>query len=1089
MVEDNCTKESKIDSLQMITQDTPALNPTEEHYLKRELLRCQLDYEIGKLNDQFALRKFGYPFSPNDPTAPQPISNNDSSPVLGGKGHFSVNYPMLSYVLQEFISTFPLLSTNLLVDEKFWQSKVQVFFEHFMSLGFSESYDREEASKRKKVSKKLSKVILLLFNSGVGSFQEQAYYNEDKFVLQSGQARKRSNIEKFAMPTRENLENLLTNESVFINGWDVNIISVFNKNSRKCTESVDNDKSSKSTPTSSPKSHAIKSFASTSKWMKNAFNNTINSTINSMPESSASLFSKLSLGVPSTKSKQSRKHHYFLIKIKKQDDDDQDNSNEENSNLDHHADYFYVTRTYSDFKKLSHDLKSEFPGKKCPRLPHRNKKVTSMVTKTEVLHNGQTKSAAREKIVNTFDTDLQSASESDNSSFLQTTNELSATETVLTEKETETLRKNILNEIKEEDNIDEDEYEEEGEGEESDFDEYKDASDSKINTLVGEKMRTSLRQYLRTLCKDAEVSQSSSIRRFFLSGPNLDIKDINPKIADDIRNRALIDVINLENQVRFQQMALEKSLKLQDSMKDFKTSLLKDEKYLMSLLGEIKDNTKVEDLSPLLQDFVEWCKIYISSMIYQMFLGNDNSYELYTQIRRLHKLMPYTVMGQIMKFTNPIAIMRGMIELFMAQPFGGHSLLQTMFSTILTDDLKTQKVAIKELERKIAEMDPSASVVTKCLKDFVFNNDTKDEHDTKLFTMDAVNAESESMNMPVPLIVLMKSAAANLIPDEVVAGLIESYSSWKLQKEDTDALNVTSEDQSGIYFTHVKDLWQLYIKEHDKQLMRQLWQDPELTQMLKAIVTMIYEPMVKIFKVARMDVALKNFEKFMSDLIRLVDDVINGQLGVSTQFDVVEEIHNLVTKHQDAFFEFIHDVYLNDSEGIFEGFITWITTIVKFLQKSKFGGPSERIDFNKLICRDDIDIDVKLLKVQVNNVLNKKIGARKIYKKLLDLKVKQGTKQNNKHAAGILQKNWSDINSLVMPSNSGSFGLGDGDLVDLDLDTGDYDFLHKENEVELEKQYKDLLNLVVDESEIDKLRSQVFAQELKNYLEAQIAKK
>lgn len=302
-------------------------------------------------------------------------------------------------------------------------------------------------------------------------------------------------------------------------------------------------------------------------------------------------------------------------------------------------------------------------------------------------------------------------------------------------------------------------------------------------------------------------------------------------------------------------MALEKSLKLQDSMKDFKTSLLKDEKYLMSLLVEIKDNTKVEDLSPLLQDFVEWCKIYISSMIYQMFLGNDNSYELYTQIRRLHKLMPYTVMGQIMKFTNPIAIMRGMIELFMAQPFGGHSLLQTMFSTILTDDLKTQKVAIKELERKIAEMDPGASVVTKCLKDFVFNNDTKDEHDTKLFTMDAVNAESESMNMPVPLIVLMKSAAANLIPDEVVAGLIESYSSWKLQKEDTDALNVTSEDQSGIYFTHVKDLWQLYIKEHDKQLMRQLWQDPELTQMLKAIVTMIYEPMVKIFKVARMDVA------------------------------------------------------------------------------------------------------------------------------------------------------------------------------------------------------------------------------------------
>ncbi|CAI4053937.1 Lec1p SKDI_16G3550 [Saccharomyces kudriavzevii IFO 1802] len=1068
---------------EMAVQDTPVLNPTEEHYLKRELLRYQLDHEIEKLNDRFALRNFGYPFSSNDPKASEPISDNDLSSISGGKGHFSVNYPMLSYVLQEFVSTFPLLSANLLVDEKFWQNKVQVFFEHFMSLGFSESYDREEASKRKKISKKLSKVILLLFNSGVGSSQEKVYYNEDKFVLQSGQARKRSNIEKFAMPTRENLENLLTNESVFINGWDINIISVFNKNARKYTEKVDNGRAIKTTPTSSPKNHGIKSFASTSKWMKNAFNSTINSTINSMPESSASLFSKLSLGVPSAKSNGSRRHHYFLIKVKRQENDDHDKG--VNNGIDCLTKELFISRTYRDFKNLSHDLKSEFPGKKFPRLPHRNKKVTSMVTRTEVLRNDRLKSTTRERIVNTFDTDMQSASESETSSFLQTTNELSVTETILTEKDTETLRKNILNEIREEENADD----EDDEGEESDFDEYKDASDSKVNTLVGEKMRTSLRQYLRSLCKDMEVSQSLSIHRFFLSGPNLAVKDLNSRIAEDIKNRALIDVSNLENQILFQQMALEKSLKLQDSMKNFKTSLLKDEKYLMSLLGEIKKNTKVENLSPLLQDFVEWCKIYISSMIYQMFLGNDNSYEFYTQIRRLHKLMPYTVMGQIMKFTNPIAVMRGMIELFMAQPFGGHSLLQTMFSTILTDDLKTQKLVIKELEKKIAEMDPGAPIVIRCLKDFIFNVDTKDKDDSEFFTMDAVNSEAESMNMPVPLIILMKSAAVNLVSDEVVAGFIESYSLWKFQREDMDNIVETDANHSGNYFAHVKDLLQLYIKEHDKQLMRQLWQDPELTQMLKAIVTMIYEPMVKIFKIARMDVALKNFEKFMSDLIKLVDDVINGQLGVSTQFNVVEEIHDLVTKHQDAFFEFIHDVYSNDSEGIFEGFVTWITKIVKFLQKSKFGEPNERIDFNELILRDNIDVDVELLKTQVNGVLNKKVGARKMYKKLLDLKVEQGAKQNNKHAAGMLQRNWNDINSLVMPSSSGSFGLGDGDLVDLDLDTGDYDFLHKENEVELEKEYQDLLNHVVDESEIDKLRSQVFAQELKNYLEAQAVKK
>lgn len=98
----------------MAGQVEQVLNPTEEHYLKRELLRFQLEYEMEGLNDRFALRKFGYPFSPNDPKASEPAIDHNSSSMPGGKWYFSVNYPMLSYVLQEFISTFPLLSTIII---------------------------------------------------------------------------------------------------------------------------------------------------------------------------------------------------------------------------------------------------------------------------------------------------------------------------------------------------------------------------------------------------------------------------------------------------------------------------------------------------------------------------------------------------------------------------------------------------------------------------------------------------------------------------------------------------------------------------------------------------------------------------------------------------------------------------------------------------------------------------------------------------------------------------------------------------------------------------------------------------------------
>ena len=45
-----------------------------------------------------------------------------------------------------------------------------------------------------------------------------------------------------------------------------------------------------------------------------------------------------------------------------------------------------------------------------------------------------------------------------------------------------------------------------------------------------------------------------------------------------------------------------------------------------------------------------------------------------------------------------------------------------------------------------------------------------------------------------------------------------------------------------------------------------------------------------------------------------------------------------MTKHQDSFYKFVQDVYLNDTEGIFEGFIKWITKIIRFLHCCKYGG-------------------------------------------------------------------------------------------------------------------------------------------------------
>ena len=219
-----------------------SLSAIEEHYLKRELLKYQFYQELEQFNDKNALRHFGYPFTNEDPKQARnsKSAEGDSNKLteLIRLDAEQTDFPMSSYILRNFVMTFPLLSKNMAVDESFWQNKVQVFFEHFMGLGFSESYDREEMTKRKKISTKLTKIILLLFNSGIGSLTEKIYYTNDKFILEKENARQRSNIEAFALPTKETLQYLVTNETVFINDWDINVVAVvkeselFNKDKR-----------------------------------------------------------------------------------------------------------------------------------------------------------------------------------------------------------------------------------------------------------------------------------------------------------------------------------------------------------------------------------------------------------------------------------------------------------------------------------------------------------------------------------------------------------------------------------------------------------------------------------------------------------------------------------------------------------------------------------------------------------------------------------------------------------------------------------------------------------------------------------------
>lgn len=66
----------------------------------------------------------------------------------------------------------------------------------------------------------------------------------------------------------------------------------------------------------------------------------------------------------------------------------------------------------------------------------------------------------------------------------------------------------------------------------------------------------------------------------------------------------------------------------------------------------------------------------LASTIFQTFVASDNSSETFAGLKRVHGLMPYFLLKAALKISNPVSMIRNVLDIFLAQPFGGRSLLQ-----------------------------------------------------------------------------------------------------------------------------------------------------------------------------------------------------------------------------------------------------------------------------------------------------------------------------------------------------------------------------------------------------------------------------
>lgn len=166
----------------------------------------------------------------------------------------------------------------------------------------------------------------------------------------------------------------------------------------------------------------------------------------------------------------------------------------------------------------------------------------------------------------------------------------------------------------------------------------------------------------------------------------------------------------------------------------------------------------------------------MAATIYHLFLAEDNSPELFAQAKRIHSLIPYGTLKQVIRFANPAAVMAGVLDLFLAQPFGAKSLLQRIFGMALNDGVKSVQRSIDVLRQKIDE-----PVFTEKIHNYV-----ESDEDVKNLIRDEAQVEGSDLLVTI----LRADTLRPALSMEDTARVVNAWVAWNSAVENVSRFSI-----------------------------------------------------------------------------------------------------------------------------------------------------------------------------------------------------------------------------------------------------------------------------------------------------------
>jgi hypothetical protein len=665
-------------------------------------------------------------------------------------------------------------------------------------------------------------------------------------------------------------------------------------------------------------------------------------------------------------------HAEFLLRVKKTGKGD-----------------FYVGRRYSDFVNLHKRIRLELPGKVLPPLPRKNRNNSVIHSNADDDADSLSSESTREPSPDPYE------SSGGLRSYIFSSHKRNASTTSLRAPSGRSPRASGENLIHRENRV-----------------------------LYREEQRVSLRAFLRTFLQNENIANSNAMAEFLTADPI----QLNEEEMEDIARRMEMDEKRIEEQRQFYEIARKRAQELDIHMEKFRREIV-ESNGLSHLFQEIREKNTIAELKPEYQKFAEWLRIEVAATIYHLFLAEDNSPELFAQARRIHSLVPYTVLKNVIRIANPAAVMSGVLDLFLAQPFGARSLMQRIFSMAINDGVRSVQKAIDTLAS------------TK-IKDQVLCDKIKAFVDADEEVKQEVREQALEQDVDIIVTILRSEYFAPELTPAQVETTFNAYVAWNSAVENvrsshisrkssgfsTDSVSthtpnhVDSELRDGAeLFAHLKQYLKLCTRQRDKLMMLQIIEEPTTLRLFRDLFTIFYEPLVRVYKSANVYNSITDFAHFVDDTIQVVEACQRQDVSADPN-QTVQAFIDLCARHEDNFYKFVHEVHIHDN-GLFDQLMGWLEGILEFLRHGPRGGG--KLDMNALFqgASDSGIIDKRLAIREINSLIRWQTARKKWHQ----------DKTRQKMASGGGDEH-GDMIGLSNAFKTSDFGLNELDLQDLELD-------------------------------------------------------